>query len=143
MMGILDSLMLLFLGIGHFIHAISPIKRPVRSLWIAMVACSINYGAMPMLLNLKPFCNFYYLSLFMILNGFLQSYCWPTLLMIINSRYSSKENSTLLGFWSTNANFGNIIGYFVFQVMNLSWQISLIMIGFYALINGFLTLRMK
>lgn len=142
-MGILDSLMLLFLGIGHFVHAVSPIKRPVRSLWVAMIACSINYGLMPLILSFKPFCNIIYLSLFMVLNGFLQSYCWPTMLMIINSQYSSKENSTLIGFWSTNANFGNIIGYFVFQVMNFGWETTLVLIGSYALLNGLLTFRIK
>ena len=40
-MGIVDALMLCFLGIGHYMHAIRPIKRPVRSLFLVSF-CSIS-----------------------------------------------------------------------------------------------------
>lgn len=50
-MGIVDALMLSFLGLGHFLHAIYPIKKPVKSLWIAMIICAVNYGLIPVFLS--------------------------------------------------------------------------------------------
>jgi len=138
LMGILASLMLTFLGIGHFIHAVKPMKKPVRNLWIALILCALNFISLPMLIDADIFHHYAYLLIFMILNGFMQSYTWPTLLTVVNSKFCSKQNSTLLGFWSTNANFGNIIGYFVFQVIRFDWKLNLIIIGIYTLANGLL-----
>jgi sugar phosphate permease len=87
-MGIVDSLMLTFLGIGHFLHALYPIKKPVMSLWIAMIICGINYALIPVCMNIGPLSSIYILSLLMCSNGFLQSYTWPNLLMIINSKFN-------------------------------------------------------
>ncbi len=50
----------------------------------------------------------------MCINGFLQSYTWPNLLMIINFKFNPDKYAVLLGFWSANANVGNILGYAVF-----------------------------
>lgn len=137
-MGVLDSLMLLFLGIGHFIHAIKPMKKPIKCLWIAMLVCATNFIIMPILIDVSPFHSYFYLLIFVAVNGYVQSYTWPTLLMLINSKFSSKSNSTLLGFWATNANFGNIIGYFVFQMIKFEWKLNLIIVGIYKFINGLL-----
>ena len=143
-MGVLDSLMLLALGLGHFMHAIYPLKRPVRCLWIAMLASAANFALMPYLLLFGQFQNMAYLCIFQLLNGFLQSYTWPTLLMIINSKYSSDKTPILLGFWSTNANFGNIIGYLVFQFIQMDWRNDLYIAASFALINGLLiAMRIK
>ncbi len=116
-MGIVDALMLSFLGIGHFYHAISPIKKPVKSLWIAMLICGINYGLIPVCMNFDALSNIYILSVFMCVNGFLQSYTWPNLLMIIHSKFNPEKYAVLLGFWSTNSNVGNIMGYATFQIL--------------------------
>lgn len=113
-MGIVDSLMLTFLGIGHFLHALYPIKKPVLSLWVAMIVCGINYALIPGCLNISALTSIYVLSVLMCSNGFLQSYTWPNLLMIINSKFNPQIYAVLLGFWSANANVGNIIGYGVF-----------------------------
>lgn len=113
-MGIVDALMLTFLGIGHFLHAIKPIKRPVSSLWVAMIICGINYGLIPGFTAIEALSNIYIIALIMCFNGFLQSFTWPNLLMIINSKYSSEKDAVLLGFWSANANVGNILGFGIF-----------------------------
>lgn len=109
-MGIVDALMLCFLGIGHYLHAISPVKKPVQSLWLAMIFCGLNYALIPGCMNLSFLASIYVLSVLMSLNGFLQSYTWPNLLMIVNSKFKPEKYAILLGFWSANANVGNIIG---------------------------------
>lgn len=113
-MGIVDCLMLSFLGIGHFIHAIYPISRPVKYLWMGTIACGINYAFIPFCMLFPSLTNIYMLSALMSVNGFLQSYTWPNLLMIIHSHFDPAVYTVLLGFWATNANVGNIIGYSIF-----------------------------
>lgn len=142
-MGIVDALMLTFLGVGHFLHALQPIKRPVKSLWIAMLICGINYGLIPLCMGFGPLGNIYVLSIFMCINGFLQSYTWPNLLMIVNSKFDPAKYAVLLGFWATNANVGNIIGYGTFNILDKiktdkedEWKIGLGIAAIYALING-------
>lgn len=53
----------------------------------------------------------------MCVNGYLQSYTWPNLLMIIHSYFDPKKYPTLLGFWSTNVNFGNIAGFLICELL--------------------------
>jgi sugar phosphate permease len=104
--------MLGFLGIGHFLHAAKPIKKPVYSLYIGMVLCGINYSLIPLFMKLPLQAgNMAILSILMYCNGFLQSYTWPNLLMIIHSKFDPDKYAVLLGFWATNVNFGNIMGY--------------------------------
>lgn len=150
-MGIVDALMLCFLGIGHFIHAIQPISKPVKTLWIAMIICGVNYGLIPLLLSWDPFANIYILCILMSINGFLQSYTWPNLLMIVNKKFDSNKYAVLLSFWATNANVGNIIGYLIFFTLKKTdvqsdsiWKIALEIGAVYSIINGVLIfLRIK
>jgi sugar phosphate permease len=86
-MGIPDALMLMCLGIGHFMHAIKPIKKPITSLWVAMMFCGIVYGIITSCMGLKPLANIYVLSVLMCINGYLQSFSWPNLLMLIHSKF--------------------------------------------------------
>lgn len=139
-MGIVDSLMLTFLGLGHFLHALYPIKKPVLSLWIAMIVCGINYALIPACVNVSALANIYIVCVLMSFNGFLQSYTWPNLLMIINSRFNPQKYAVLLGFWSANANVGNIIGFGVFEILKnfnyKAWEYGLFMCAIYAAANG-------
>ena len=53
-----------------------------------MIICGINYALIPVCMNIGPLSSIYILSLLMCSNGFLQSYTWPNLLMIINSKFN-------------------------------------------------------
>ena len=75
--------MLLCLGIGHFYHTLSPIEKPVKTLSIAMVACAISYSVIPYAID-HYLNNLPTLMILMGINGFIQSYTWPNLLMIVN-----------------------------------------------------------
>lgn len=132
--------MLTFLGIGHFIHTVYPISKPVKSLWIAMILCGINYSLIPICMNIPQLKSIITLAIIMCFNGYLQSYTWPNLLMIIHSKFIPEEYPVLLGFWATNANIGNIIGYGIFQVLIkidcYSWGLGLCICAIYSIING-------
>lgn len=113
-MGIVDALMLVFLGIGHFLHALHPIKKPVKSLWIAVLLCGLSYGLIPLCMMVPFLRNIYVLGVLMSFNGFLQSFTWPNLLMVVHSKFDPAKYAMLLGFWAANTNIGNIIGYSIF-----------------------------
>lgn len=79
--------MLGFLGLGHFLHAVKPIDKPVKSLWISLIICGINYALIPILMDIDFLSNLVVLCVLMSINGYLQSYTWPNLLMLVNSRF--------------------------------------------------------
>jgi sugar phosphate permease len=144
LLGIVDALMLGFLGVGHFMHAVRSIKKPVYSLYIGMVLCGINFTLIPLFMKLSlSWGNFLILCILMSFNGFLQSYTWPNLLMIIHSKFDPEKYTVLLGFWATNANVGNIIGYALSILLiavgcDSCWELQLIIAAIYAIINGFI-----
>lgn len=86
-MGIPDALMLGFLGLGHFLHAVKTIDKPVKILWISLIICGINYALIPILMDIDFLSNLVVLCVLMSINGYLQSYTWPNLLMLVNSRF--------------------------------------------------------
>lgn len=74
------------------------------------------------------------------INGFLQSFSWPNLLPLVHSVYSPDKDTTLLGFWATCPNFGNIIGFIISQYLVLnngySWEVGVYIISVYILLNA-------
>ena len=77
-----------------------------------MIICAINYALIPLSID-SHLNNLTYLTILMSINGFMQSYTWPNLLMIVHERWDQKKNSVALGFWATNTNTGNIVGYLI------------------------------
>lgn len=73
-------------------------------------------------------------------SGYLQSFTWPNLLPLVHSVCSPDKDTTLLGFWATCPNFGNIIGFVVCQLIVLnngySWEISMYIIAAYMTLNA-------
>ncbi len=106
-------MLLLFLGIGHFSHALYPLKHPVKGLWIATLLCALDYMLIPLLIETLHIRSFPLLFVLMAINGYLQSFTWPNLLMIVDQKINQKKKATLLGFWTCNTNVGNIVGYFI------------------------------
>lgn len=114
--------MLLSLGAGFLYHALSPTSKPTRNLSIALLICAITYLCIPSI------DNFYLLAVIMSINGFAQSFTWPNLLVLVNSKWHKSRDSTELGFWTTNANVGNIIGFAICEIvhsLNYNWKIQM------------------
>ena len=53
----------------------------------------------------------------MCINGYLQSFTWPNQLMLVNSKFDSQKNSTILGFWASAINIGSIIGMTIYSIL--------------------------
>ena len=116
-MGPIDALMIAFLGLGHFLHAVYPVKKPVRTLWTGMLLCALNYSLIPVSMATSFLRNVYILSIVMCINGYLQSFTWPNQLMLVNSKFDSQKNSTILGFWASAINIGSIIGMSTYSIL--------------------------
>ena len=115
--GVIDALMMVSLGIGHFVDAIRPTKTPVNDLLVGLVSCGLLYIVLCFCFNIEFLCNIWILALIMCINGYLQAYTWPNLLMIVHSQFDPDRYSALLGFWTTNVNFGNMMGFILCQLV--------------------------
>lgn len=116
--GIVDSIMLLFIGIGNLVIAMYPLSKPIRALWIALLLCAIEYTFVPISMNLMSGTGaFVVLIILMGINGFLQSFTWPNLLPLVHTVCSPDKDAILLGFWTTASNVGNILGFLVCQYL--------------------------
>ena len=68
----------------------------------------------------------------LMLFGFCQFSSWPILLYLVNQHFEVAKEGTILGIWSSNSNVGNIIGFFIGQLIlnnfKMKWQ-YVMMIG--------------
>jgi sugar phosphate permease len=90
--------------------------------------------------NLTGNTAFTMLVLLMGLSGYLQSFAWPNLLPLVHTVCSPDKDTTLLGFWATCPNFGNLIGFIVCQLIVLnngySWQVGMYIVACYMAVNA-------
>lgn len=80
-------------------------------LMISTLGSSIVFSllAWPSLLNENGFC-LWSIYVIQMVNGVFQSMAWPGLIAVMGNWVSPDERGQLMGIWSGNANFGNIIG---------------------------------
>ena len=73
--------------------------------------------------------------------GFFQFTAWPTLLTITNQYFDLKKEGAAMGFWTSNANIGNILGFaltgLIINVFQFSWEVAMILIAILQLIVAF------
>jgi len=66
----------------------------------------------------------------MIIFGFFQFSFWPITLVLVNQYFDPKTEGTILGLWSANGDFGNIIGFFIptlmVNILKSRWEISML-----------------
>ena len=124
-------------------HALKPVEKPVKTLWIAMIFCAISYALIPFCID-SHLNNLPALTILMSINGFMQSYTWPNLLMIVREKWDQKKHSTALGFWATNTNVGNIAGYLIctefVMALDYPWEVGMYIAALFSFISGILIL---
>lgn len=80
------------------------------------------------------------LIILMGISGLMSSTVWANDLSLVHTVLSPDKDTTILGFWATCPNFGNIIGFVVMQciVLNngLSWQLGQYVIALYMILNA-------
>lgn len=103
-----------------------------------MCLCAISYAFIPFAID-NQLNNLPTLMILMSINGFIQSYTWPNLLMIINQKWDRNRDATALAFWATNPNFGNIVGYIICHevvLYHLPWEDEMYLAALLTLVCG-------
>lgn len=117
-------------------------------MWIALVICALEYCLIAYLMGImKGGFAFATLLILMGVSGYLQSFTWPNLLPLVHTVCSPDKDTTLLGFWATCPNFGNILGFIICQYFVLNhgynFAVGMYIIAVYMLCNAaYVALRM-
>ena len=89
---------------------------------------------------LEGYPAFVALLLLMGVSGLIQSFTWPNLLPLVRTVTDPDKDATLLGFWSTCSNFGNLIGFCIGQYFvlenGLHWSASMYIVAAYMMLIG-------
>ena len=143
-LGLIDSVFLFCYAIGLFVNGVIGDNFNLRKViaitytFTACVICIISLGGVWHITV-----SFYYIFFFA-LNGLGQSSGWPLTNAIINNWFPKKGRGLLIGFWSTNRNFGNIIGSYLATGLHsgagLRWTVAFMIMGGIVFIMGILNL---
>ncbi|OQR91457.1 sugar phosphate exchanger [Achlya hypogyna] len=139
MYGLMDTLFMGFYAVGLYISGILGDRHDLRKL----LSAGMGITALIMILfGAAAFANVHSLGFYAFLwalNGLIQSVGWPSNVAIMlapGNWFSSRERGAVMGIWSGNACFGNIVGTAVIALLyNLisnkadAWRVAMIVSG--------------
>lgn len=121
-LGFLDALMFIALAFGTFFRysIINDKEASLLCLKTAIPTC-LAFGLVPIVSIFKgetsqaapSFFNYMVLLIGLGLFGFFQFSFFPATITIFSGYFNVKKEGRLVGFWSSKANLGNIIGFFL------------------------------
>lgn len=110
MFGVMDSLFLFFYALGLFASGVIGDRMNLKNLisvgMIASASCIVFFA-------IGGYLNVHALSFYVALwsmNGIVQSTGWPSNVAVMGKWFSENRRGVIMGFWSGNACFGNILG---------------------------------
>jgi sugar phosphate permease len=133
LLGTLDTLLFLSLSIGVMLrYSILNSRKPVEACIGAAIPCCIGFLVIPLisLFGLYEEGNISQITKLIIifsviLFGFCQLSFFPATLTIFSSLFNVQKNPSAVGIWSSKANVGNILGFFIANVfvanLNIRW----------------------
>ncbi|OQS00361.1 sugar phosphate exchanger [Thraustotheca clavata] len=136
MYGLMDTLFMAFYAVGLYISGILGDRYDLRKL----LAGGMGLTALLMVgFGLAAFANVHSLGFYAFLwalNGLIQSLGWPSNVAIMGNWFSARERGAVMGIWSGNACFGNIVGTAVIALLfsiipnkTDAWRASMIAAG--------------
>ena len=135
--GILGAVTYIVIGIGYLAHNIIRPTKLVHNYFIEVSLSAIFFIVIP----ISMFFEIKILALGIIfygLYGWFQSASYATLTTIILSHFNDAEDGTLIGFWASTSDFGNILGFFMSTViiyyLHIDWRVTLIIAGLLTLL---------
>lgn len=159
-LGILDACIYLAIGAGFFLrYKITQSDNLKRNFLITAIIVSISYSVIPVFSlfsvgieepNGSDDAVKVIISIALIIFGFFQFSFWPICLVFVNQYFDPKTEGTILGFWSANGDFGNIIGFFIptliVNTFHSSWELSMLIASVFNVVMAMLLytcLKMK
>ncbi|DAZ93751.1 TPA: hypothetical protein N0F65_007377 [Lagenidium giganteum] len=139
MYGLLDTLFMAFYAVGLYISGILGDNYDLRKMIAGGMWCT---AAIVLLFGLGAMAEIHALSFYAILwglNGLIQSCGWPANVAVM---YVTCCTTSVLGIWSGNACFGNIVGTALVATMfawfdkTIAWKFSMVLAAFLVALHG-------
>ena len=140
--GILDTLFMLFYAVGLFCNGY--IGDRVDSKFLICTGMWLS-SLMLLLFGIGAVIDFHALDYYAVIwavNGLVQSTGWPANVSVMARWYKSGERGFVMGLWSANASFGNIMGTFIVVVtyaclgVDRGWIASLFVVAFFVFLEA-------
>jgi sugar phosphate permease len=148
-LGILDGIVYVSLALGFGLRfLISSRNSSLREYLIFTTIAVLGFLVIPVislasgiLVTSNPLLQKVLPAVGLVIFGFFQFSAWPTLLTITNEYFDIKTEGAAMGFWSSNANIGNIMGFALtglfIDVFQFRWEVTMIIMAFLQLFVAF------
>jgi sugar phosphate permease len=141
-LGLFDGLVYISLGLGFFFRFLIEGNSQKTTIYLIFGSLTaIGYAVIPVmgllmqdehgLIGEQPFYIQYLIpGLALIMFGFCQFTAWPVLLFLVNQWFNVETEGTVLGIWSANGDVGNVLGFFlgniVLDYIGIHWEYVMI-----------------
>ena len=110
MLGLLDTLFLCFYAVGLYLSGVVGDRYNLRKV---LTLCMVLSGVVTAAFGLGGALKIHQLGFFAAVwavNGLVQSLGWPANVAVMGNWFNAHERGAVVGLWSGNASFGNILG---------------------------------
>ncbi|TMW60401.1 hypothetical protein Poli38472_000443 [Pythium oligandrum] len=142
MYGLLDTLFMAFYAVGLYISGVLGDNYDLRriiagGMWLT--------GVIVLMFGLGAFADIHSLGFYATLwalNGLVQSCGWPANVAVMGKWFSQRERGAVLGIWSGNACFGNIVGTalvaLTFELVDktVAWKLAMVVAAALIILHG-------
>jgi sugar phosphate permease len=145
-LGAMDTSFLALYSIGLFVSG--ALGDHLNPKWLLVISfCLVTViTAVIAICGMQNWMNVFFFSFLFALNGCVQSVGWPCVNSIFANWFGKKGRGTLIGFWQSCANFGNVAGAlltsFFTSTIGMTWELTYLVMGCFclgiAIINAFL-----
>lgn len=110
MLGLLDTLFLCFYAVGLYLSGVVGDRYDLRKV---LTLCMVLSGVVTAAFGVGGAVGVHQLGFFAAVwavNGLVQSLGWPANVAVMGNWFNARERGAVVGLWSGNASFGNILG---------------------------------
>ena len=133
MLGTMDTSFLLFYSIGLFVSGSLGDHNNPKFMLIISYICVAGITLTIAICGLYNWTNIVFFAFLFSVNGIVQSVGWPCTNAIFANWFGKRGRGTIIGFWQSCGNFGNVAGAlltsFLTSSIKLEWEITYLVIG--------------
>lgn len=145
MLGAMDTSFLVLYSIGLFVSGQLGDHKNPKVMLIISFFCVATVTLVISICGIKNWTNVFFFAFLFSVNGLMQSVGWPCLNAIFANWFGKRGRGTIIGFWQSCGNFGNVAGAlltsFLTSTIRLEWEYTYLFIGqlcfLFAIINIF------
>ncbi|ETV99994.1 hypothetical protein H310_07442 [Aphanomyces invadans] len=145
MYGLMDTLFMVFYASGLYVSGVIGDRFDLRKL---LAGGMFVTAAIMFVFGMSAFVGIRSLGLYAslwALNGLVQSIGWPVNVAVMGNWFNKQERGAVMGVWSANASFGNIVGTAVVALLyvavpskSVAWKSAVLVAGGLIAVQGWL-----